>query len=349
MRRLFLVALITLFAISGLPSAAQTPSETITISASGDVLVHNTLYSAARTDSGYNFYPLLRKIRSFLQTGIDICHLETPLTAREPSNYPVFATPREIAKALKQIGFEGCSVASNHTLDRGVTGIKATQRFMQAVGLKTAGTRMKESDSAIAFYETPSGNQVAQLSYTFGYNGFSMPTGQEWRSNLIDPKAIKQAAAYAREQGAELVIVSLHWGNEYQSTPSEFQKRIAKNLTKSPNIDAIIGHHAHVIQPAKLVNGKPVLFGLGNLWSGQGPWADMPTGHHGVIAKLQFELSDQPAKFLGGQFIPTITFNTNWVIQPAAPLASTNSAACDSIENSAEMMSDLLTGPMHCD
>lgn len=349
MRRALVVLLVVLTPFVSLPSATGTNTETITISASGDVLVHSTLYGAARTESGYNFYPLLRNLRPQLQTGVDICHLETPLTAKAPANYPVFATPREVAKALKQIGFEGCSVASNHTLDRGVLGIKATLRFMQAVGLKTAGTRAQPTDTAVGWYETAGGNQIAQLAYTYSYNGFQMPAGQEWRSNLIDPKAIKQAALAARSAGAELVIVSMHWGNEYQSTPSSEQIRIAKILTRSPNIDAIIGHHAHVIQPADLINGKPVLYGLGNLWSGQGPWADMPTGHHGVIAKLNFQISENAATFMDGEFIPTITSNSDWKIQLAEPLMTTSSAACASVLNSAEKLGALLAGPMRCD
>jgi poly-gamma-glutamate synthesis protein (capsule biosynthesis protein) len=349
MRKLKL-SLVGLFTFALLLPAQPTSAlpEIITISASGDILVHNTLYDRAKTPGGYNFYPLIRRISPHLQNTVDICHLETPLTSKTPSNYPVFATPFQLAKGLRQIGFEGCSLASNHTIDRGVTGIVDTRKFLGKVGLKSAGARLTEAESGLAWYQTPAGNNIAQLSYTYSYNGFRLPAGEEWRSNLINVPAIKKAARTARLAGAELVVLSIHWGAEYQSTLTSVQVAMATKLMASPNIDALIGHHAHVLQPAVEMNGKPVLYGLGNLWSGQGPWAGMPTGNHGVIAKLQFEINSSGSQFVGGTYVPTHTQYKTWVIQPAQKISKVNAEACQSIKSAAKLLGDLLDGPTTC-
>ncbi|MFM7088041.1 MAG: CapA family protein, partial [Candidatus Paceibacterota bacterium] len=86
----------------------QLPS-LITLSFSGDILTHKALYDKARTKTGYNFTPLLKELTPFLKNDVDICHLETPITYGVPRSYPVFATPHQIVKAIKDVGFEGCS------------------------------------------------------------------------------------------------------------------------------------------------------------------------------------------------------------------------------------------------
>ena len=105
-------------------------TETITISASGDILVHNTQFWKAQTDSGYDFSTMLKPLSRLLTSDINICHLETPLTTGAPANYPRFATPYQLAENLKAVGFDGCSVASNHSLDGGLTAVKTTLNKM---------------------------------------------------------------------------------------------------------------------------------------------------------------------------------------------------------------------------
>ncbi len=348
-----LCVLITVLAITAPAEAAPKnlplPPTDVTISFSGDVLAHNSLYLRARTNDGYNFYKQLRRIRPYLQNSVDICHLETPLTSGSPSSYPRFATPHQLAKGLRQIGFEGCSVVSNHTLDRGVDGINQTLQSMSEVGLKTSGTRLTPSDSAVAWYQPKRNIDIANLAYSYGFNGLQLPTGEAWRANLIDVKQIRRDAAAARAAGAEIVVVSLHWGTEYQSDITSTQRAIATDLTASPNIDAVVGHHAHVIQPAEVINQKPVLYGLGNLWSGQGPWADMPEGQFGVISKLQFRVTSTGVEFVGASHLPTFTQYSSWELTPSFKLVDSVSLSCNSIEVVIDRLGDILVGPKGCD
>ena len=111
------------------------------------------------------------------------------------------------------------------------------------------------------------GVSFSHLSYTWSYNGLSLPTGEEWRSATIDPAGSSPMPPRHRALGAEVVIVSMHWGAEGVHQPTSFQRNVADEITAGGLIDLVIGHHAHVLQPIEQVNGTWVLFGLGNILS----------------------------------------------------------------------------------
>ncbi len=123
---------------------------------------------------------------------------------------------------------------------------------------------------------TVNGVVVAHLSYTFSFNGVHVPAAELWRSNLIDPARIVADAAAERAAGAEYVIVSLHAGDEGSSMPNDQQRWVAEALTASGLIDLVVGHHAHVLQPIEQLNGRWVMFGLGNLISNMPTSPDWP-------------------------------------------------------------------------
>ncbi|MDQ3479886.1 MAG: CapA family protein, partial [Actinomycetota bacterium] len=106
--------------------------------------------------------------------------------------------------------------------------------------------------------------KVGLISQTYGTNGIPLPEEQPWSVPVIDLDEIKQLAAKAKDQGAEIVMVALHWGLEYTHEPSSDQVAVAQSLVKSPDIDFIFGHHAHVVQPYDKVGGTWVVYGLGN-------------------------------------------------------------------------------------
>lgn len=110
---------------------------------------------------------------------------------------------------------------------------------------------------------------VAHLSYAYGFNGYEPPADAPWIVDRIDPAVIARDAAAARAAGADLVVVSLHWGTEYQPEPDAFQRDTAAAVTAIGDVDLVIGHHAHVVQPIEQVGGTWVVFGLGNQLSNQ--------------------------------------------------------------------------------
>ena len=128
------------------------------------------------------------------------------------------------------------------------------------------------------------GVRVALLSYTYGTNGIPLPSDMPWSVPLIDPDQIKADAAKAKRQGAEVVIVALHFGTEYSTAPDSYQTDVVDQITRSPDIDLVYGHHAHVPEPFDKVHGTWVAYGLGNFIAQQETSIpDTYRGHHRAV------------------------------------------------------------------
>ena len=127
---------------------------------------------------------------------------------------------------------------------------------------------------------------VANLSYSYGFNGFLVPDDKPWLANEIDLDSIAAEATAARAAGAEYVIVSLHWGTEYRHAPNQFQLDVADALLEVDEIDLIIGHHAHVVQPIDNENNTFVVYGLGNFLSNQSANCCAVGSQDGVIVEV---------------------------------------------------------------
>lgn len=254
--------------------ATAPPKTRLTVVAAGDLLVHPPLTEQAAIDArnagetGHDFTQVLAAVRDRV-SGADlaICHMETPLA--EPTGpftgYPIFSVPPSLADAAAWAGFDTCSTASNHSLDTGMEGITRTLNNLDRVGLRHTGTARTADEAARPNVIDVSGVKVGHLSYTFSFNGIPLPKDKPWAANLIDPDAILGEARRARDQGAEIVILSMQWGTEYQNAPDIGQLGLARQLLASPDIDLIVGHHVHVVQPFEKIGNKWVAYGLGNL------------------------------------------------------------------------------------
>jgi poly-gamma-glutamate synthesis protein (capsule biosynthesis protein) len=245
---------------------------TMSLAFAGDILIHSQVWKAATVNaggSGYDFTPMFARVKPLIE-GVDlaICHLEVPLVAlgEKPTTNPLYSAPTEIAWAIKEMGFDRCSNASNHSYDKGVKGIDATLNEFDALGLGHAGMARTPEEIEPKVFDVK-GIRVTHLSYTFGFNDIAAPNGETWRSALIDPARIIADAQKARDMGARVVIVSMHWGRESQTDLSDFQLTNSDAITKSGLIDLVIGHHAHVVQKIEQVNGVWTIFGLSNLIS----------------------------------------------------------------------------------
>lgn len=333
------------FAIAASSQIENDGSRRVSVSGSGDMLVHTPLWQTARTKGSFDFYDQLRPVQGVLSADINLCHLETPLTKGEPRGYPVFATPVELAKAIAQAGWQGCSLASNHTFDLGQMGVALTRSALLRHKVLPSGTRISKSDQPFAVHTTANGLKVAHLAYTYSTNGIPAPDGKDWLVNSIDVPTILKNAKEAKNV-AEVVVIAMHWGSEYQEAPNSMQQRIAKRLLASPNVDALIGHHVHVMQPADLINGKPVVYGHGNLWSGQGPWSRHLGGQRGVVTNLSFEVDNQgQVRFVGGRYTPTLVDPRDWSVYPATDIKAGpwDEAACTAIKETARLYQGVLS------
>ncbi|HEY3562005.1 MAG TPA: CapA family protein [Kribbella sp.] len=256
------------------PARKSTPvraTDRITVVATGDVLLHERLWTSAKrdgTDGRWDFAPLMSGVKPLVQKAdLAIAHLETPLArAGGPYHgYPLFQGPPQIATALKQTGYDLCTTASNHSFDGGAAGVDRTLDTLDKAGLEHAGTARSRSEAEQITIVDAGGVQVASLSFTFGFNGLSYPNGETWRAGKISTRTIARKAQEARDRGADLVIVSCHWGTEYSHELNDQQRDVGPQLLANSNIDLVIGHHAHVVQPMQEIDGKWIAYGHGNL------------------------------------------------------------------------------------
>lgn len=281
--------------------------DSFTVVATGDVLPHEPVTRQAALDGHgvLDYRAILAPIKPVI-SGADlaICHLEPPLgPAHGPfSGYPTFSVPPQIVPALADTGFDTCSTASNHSLDQGAAGIARTLDDLDAAGIKHTGTARSPQEAARPNILDVHGIKVAQLSFAFGFNGRRLPAGESWLANQISVPRILAAAHRARRLGAQVVIVSLHWGTEYKHPATAQQISLAQQLLASKDIDLLIGHHVHVVQPfARATNGKWVAYGLGNLVAAQ----HGEDQNEGLIARFTFAKVKRRWKVSRAEFIPT--------------------------------------------
>lgn len=303
------------------PTPTPTPTpETLpdtTVLFAGDLLWHNTLWVSAgedhkRTGKGeeFDFEPMFADVIPLIQ-GADaaICHGEVPFApwGGPYKNYPLFAAPPEIAGQLKEMGWDLCTTSSNHSLDQGFEGLAHTIEVYDEAGILHTGTwATEESRDVPVIYTTPDGVKISVVGGTYGTNGIPLPKGKEWSVAMLDADDIIARAAAAKEAGADIVIGHIHGGDEYVTKPNAQQVEVATKLTASPHIDMVMGQHVHVVQPWTEINGKLVIYGMGNLVAQH--LRDVPRGQEGVIALVTFTQStDGTWSVKEATYIPTLT------------------------------------------
>jgi poly-gamma-glutamate capsule biosynthesis protein CapA/YwtB (metallophosphatase superfamily) len=315
-------------AAAPVPAAPAKPIR-FTVSASGDLLMHQPLLDRARANGGgdeYDFAPFFRKIRPFV-AGVDLslCHVETPMGPGPPSTYPIFNTPTGLAASIRRSGWDACDTASNHSNDQGQAGIDGTVKALHRNHVDHTGSFRSPRASRRPTVVSVHGVKIGLVAYTDGTNGISSP--HSWSLNeysAADPeagaKAILHDARRARRAGADAVIVNLHWGTEYASSPNSSQVRVAELLTRSRAVDVVVGQHPHVVEPIRRVNGKFVVFSEGNLVSNQSPASGQPAAtQDGLIALLDFNVRGNRVRVRRLRYVPVWTHHGDYVVLPAKP------------------------------
>ncbi|MFD2991668.1 CapA family protein [Fictibacillus nanhaiensis] len=247
----------------------------LTLAAVGDILIHDTVYNKAKTAKGYDFNRNFNSVKSYLTApDITIANQETMIggTQLGLSSYPSFNSPHEVGDALKANGVDLVTLANNHTLDRGEKAIISALNYWNQIDVMYTGAYLTDKDRQNIRLIKRNDITVSFLSYTYGTNGIPVPTGKNHLVNLIEVERIKRDIKEARKL-SDVNVVSLHFGNEYERMPNDFQKNIVKIVTEAGG-DIIIGHHPHVLQPVKWETASDgsktfVAYSLGNFLSGQ--------------------------------------------------------------------------------
>lgn len=311
------------------PTTTQ-PAEptTIRMVMTGDVLLHEGLWATAERDAdrtgrgAMDFRPILADMRPVI-SGADyaICHMETPLAplGGPYSGYPSFSVPPQILPALEWAGYDACSTASNHSIDQGFDGLERTIDDFDGSGVAHFGTAKTEQASKHALLVDVKGVRVGLISATYGTNGIPLPESEPWSVPIINAAKILRMAHEARVDGAEIVIVALHWGLEYQNEPISEQTELADTLTRSPDISFVYGHHAHVVQPYDKVNGTWVVYGLGNAIAQQE--TDVTGVYDGNTCRVTFtQKADGTFDVSALEYIPTMITKYDYTDPTAHPM-----------------------------
>lgn len=242
----------------------------------GDIMLHMPQINSAKVSFGYDFTLPFQYVKPYVEKAdFAIANIETSFSDKDKpfSGFPLFNSPVEILDAIKLTGFDLLSTANNHVLDQGKDGIIKMIDEIDKRELLYVGTS-KDIYTPYRIVDVE-GIKIGIMTYAFYLNGLNSRLTDDERGRMInvfeEKRAIKDIEN-AKADGAEFIILFLHWGNEYQTTASDYQRQTAKTLAEN-GADIIIGSHPHVIQDSETIdvgNKKVnVFYSLGNFYSNQ--------------------------------------------------------------------------------
>ncbi|MBR3132761.1 MAG: CapA family protein [Clostridia bacterium] len=288
------------------PEKEKVEDITFNMTVTGDVLCHNTQYFDAYipSEDTYDFSYMFDDVKKYFDAG-DICvgTMETNFAGKDIgySNYPLFNSPDELARDLKELGYDVMATATNHCLDKGIKGMFRTIEVLHNNGIENYGTYLTKEDSEKILIKDVKGVKIAFLTYDYGTNGIPIPDGYEYAISMIDKNKMQADIKKAREEGAELISVNMHWGEEYREQPTAEQKELADFLFKN-GVDLVLGSHTHCLEPmerrtVELEDGTTkdgfIVYSLGNFMSGQ----NHENSRQSVILNIQITKHGDDGKF----------------------------------------------------
>ncbi len=302
----------------------------ITISSVGDILIHSGVYKSAYNSSKgeYDFTSQFKHVKPILEEAdIAVANLETTLSGAETgySGYPTFNCPDSIVDALKYSGIDVIAGSNNHRLDKGEKGFFRTLQVVRDKGLDIIGMKKSKEEKSYVIKEVK-GVKVALINYGYetplgdgrrSLNGIPIPGALEELMDVVDYgkieegfKRIKASVEEARNAGAQVTALFMHWGNEYERQPNGKQKEMAKKLSDL-GVDLVFGAHPHVLQPAEYITSGEkdtlIFYSLGNFISAQRKESiNNVYSEQGMIASATIRCyKDGKKEILYGSYVPT--------------------------------------------
>ena len=253
-------------------------SRSVTLVCAGDNLIHTPIYRIAHETAGgngYEFSPAYEHLGTLIsEADLAILNQETILSDDfEPSSWPFFCTPTDMARDMTELGFDAFSIANNHVLDKGEEGLRSTLGFWksQYPDVPVYGAYLNEEDMNDIRTMTVNGVKFAFLGYMEHTNGLYLPSSSECRiTYLSDEETMERQIREAREI-ADCVIVSAHFGIEVTNTVTDQQRTLSQKFADW-GADIIIGTQPHTIQSMQYLDASDgrrafVFYCLGNLIS----------------------------------------------------------------------------------
>ncbi|MDE6740981.1 MAG: CapA family protein [Muribaculaceae bacterium] len=248
-----------------------------TVLFAGDAMQHQAQLDQALLEGDgkrYDYSECFRWIApTVTEADYAVVNLEVPLGGGPRySGYPCFSAPDSYAQALADAGFDMMLTANNHCLDSGMKAARRTISALDSLGVDHIGTYhdIADREDKVPFIKDINGIKFGFLNYTYGTNGIPARDGMEVA--LIDRDRIAREMKETREAGAEILVLTMHWGIEYVLRENAIQRDLT-NFLIDQGADMVIGSHPHVIQPMKMVRDEkrgqdvPVVYSLGNFIS----------------------------------------------------------------------------------
>ncbi|WP_419893027.1 CapA family protein [Oceanobacillus kimchii] len=252
----------------------------ITLAATGDVLLHSRVYNKAESESGYDFTEMLSEAKLLFEKGdLTIVNQESIIggTSMGLSDYPKFNSPVEIGYTLKEFGVDIVNLANNHVLDKGEEGVIKSLHNWNKIGLPYVGAYNSQEDKDTVRIFHKNGLRVAFVSCTKRMRGVTIPKKKKYLVDSFEDARVFNIANRIKQiranKLADVVVLSIHYGKEYQMLPTADQVEMSNKLSDA-GADIILGHHPHVLQPPTYIlnsQGKETfcIYSLGNFFSGQ--------------------------------------------------------------------------------
>ncbi|MDR1903052.1 MAG: CapA family protein [Treponema sp.] len=312
----------------------EPPPDYLSLIAVGDNLYHDVMVRPTRVktddgkeDSVYNFSSNYEPVRALVEKAdAAFVNQETVFGGRDTgySGYPLFNTPPEVGEALIGAGFDVVNHATNHIMDKGEKGILFTLDFWDArpeiicLGIH----RSQEARDTRRHIVEKNNIKVGFLSYTYGTNGIPIPKDKPYLVSLINTEVMEKEIAAIRPL-CDFLVVSMHWGSEYEDEPSREQERTARFLAEK-QVDLIIGHHPHVIQKLAVIprgdgGSSLCVYSLGNFISAQNSFPSRTLLGGMLYLKIKKDKDEIRAEEFG--IVPLIThYEKNYTVMRVYPL-----------------------------
>lgn len=294
-----------------------TKVSTATVAATGDLFMQMPIITNAKTDDGYNFDSIFTYFSKYIKkVDYTVANLETTLCGNEDGykykGSPQFNCPDEIIDAVKKAGFDMMLTANNHSYDTRYKGMLRTLEVIDNKGLDRLGI-VKSEDEKHYVIKSINNIKLGMICYTYEtdkdedevvLNGISLSDDAK---KLINTFNVKELDTFydkisgqindIKADGAQAVVLYIHWGDEYSLEENKTQREIAQKMCDL-GVDVILGSHPHVVEPIELLSSsiddshKTVcVYSLGNAVSNQRKEKmNMKTGHteDGLLFGLTF-------------------------------------------------------------
>ena len=312
----------TKFSIHGAGEAGLSSSK-VSFLAAGDQIASDyalelaDAYGGEIGDDDYDFKPFYQEVKSFIQqSDLRLMSQETPLiggqTGFPVSGYPMFVSPESCADAIADAGFNLVNFTTNHSYDAGVEGIEYSQQVWKKYpDIIVGGSFSSQDDRETVQLIERNGIRFAFLSYSYGDNSYENVSKEPNSYYAVAFDETSAAADIARAKDvADVIIVYMHWGDEYTTEINESQDKQAQWLADQ-GVDLVVGSHAHSIQPVRYYNGAsgkhvPVVFGLGDFVSG---WTLTDTILSGIFTCDFVQAEDGAVSIQNPVWHPTIEWS----------------------------------------